>query len=336
MAGQPEGGSPPDEFVDVSGTYGRIRCLRGLTPLIIKQNPHAYLSVEASTYPLNVTWLEHAFAGMEELHDRCDAHVRAAAVIGTGAGLDTIGISHLFAPDRIVASDLHPRVLDTARWNVAAYARRETACEVIGSDLFRQYPPQSRFDLVYENLPNVPDGSDLFSGIRAASCFSPADYRHDSIGDRYLLTLHYNLLVEARDHLEPGGWVVATIGGRVPWGVIADLFARAGFRASVLHFGIKIQSEPDVVLEGYANAERNGSPPFIYYHSAEICASTLAREAAAQNDHSERWVERVNAALDAYRISGRDALMRHQSGERVLHSVYIVGGTPMIPAGRHE
>jgi hypothetical protein len=148
-----------------------------------------------------------------------------------------------------------------------------------------------------------------------------------------LLTLHYNLLLEARDHLEPGGRVVAMIGGRVPWGVIADLCARAGFEASVLHFGLKTQSEPDVVLEGYAAAERDGAPPFIYYHSADACAAALAREAEETEGDRERRVERLNAALEPCRISARDALRLHRSGERVLHSVYVVGATPVVPTG---
>jgi len=323
MVRQPEGSPPPDESVDVSGTYGHLRCLAGLTPLIIKSNSHAYLPARTSMHPWDVSWLELAFAGLEALHERHEARVRRAAVIGTGVGLDAIGISRLFAPDRIVASDLHPRVLDAARWNLAAYARRETTCEVIESDLFRQYPPSSRFDLVYENLPNVPDGSDLLSGIRAASCYSPPAYRTDPVADRYLLTLHYNLLLEARDHLEPGGWVVAMIGGRVPWGIIADVFARAGFSASVLHFGLKTQSEADLVLGGYVAAERNGGPTFAYYHPLELCASTWAREAA--ECPRERLVERVNAALEPFRVSAREASRLHQSGERVLHSVYVVG-----------
>jgi hypothetical protein len=329
------GGSTADSLIDVSGSYGHLDCFRHLLPLILRNNAHTYISTVDPGDPLATTWLELALAAMRSLRFRDGVRVRDIAVIGTGGGLDTIGISHLFVPERIVASDIHARALEAARWNIARYAHPAPRCEVRLSDLFHAYPAESRFDLIYENLPNVPDGDELFDGIRAASCYRPAAYRSDPVADRYLLTLHYNCLIEALPHLSPGGRVVCMIGGRVPWNAIADVFARAGYTSTVLHFGIKTQTEPAVVLDGYARAERNGSDPFIYYHPAEACAGILDRHAASVSDGPDR-AGILNARLEPYRVSAREALRLHEAGEHVCHSVYAVEGAPAPPSGARE
>jgi hypothetical protein len=330
------GESAADSFVDVSSSYGHLHCFQRLLPLVLKTNPHTYLSTADPADPLGKTWLEIALVAMDKLRLGRSARVRDVAIIGTGSGLDAVGISHIFAPERIVASDIHPRALDAAKWNMAGYARPGTRCEVLLSDLFRAYPAESRFDLAYENLPNVPEDTALLDGIRAASCYSPASYRSDPDSDRHLLTLHYNCLVEALGHLNPDGWIVSMIGGRVPWSVIADMFIRAGFTPVVLNFALKTQSEPGVVLEGYARAERNGSFEFTYYHPIDACAGILARYGTEAADPPEPTTATLNGELQRYRVSARDALRLHQRGERVCHSVYAVGATPTRPSGPRE
>jgi SAM-dependent methyltransferase len=325
--------STSDTLMDVSSSYAHLACFRNSLPLIVRTNQHTYISTRDPSDPLGTTWLALALEGMENLCRRAHPVVRSVAIIGTGGGLDAIGLSHLCVPEQIVASDIHPRALEAARWNIARYACRKSHCQVVQSDLFREYPGDSSFDLIYENLPNVPEGADLLDGIRAASCYSPDCYCSDPAGDRYLLTLHYNCLLQARDHLRSGGWIVAMIGGRVPWPVIEDLFARAGFRATVLHFGLKTQTEPGVVLDGYARAERNGSPPFTYYHPVEACSGILARHLTELADPSDLRVEELNARLEPYRVSAGDALQIHRRGERVCHSVYAVGGTAVSSPG---
>lgn len=251
-------------------------------------------------------------------------------MIGTGVGLDATGISHVFAPDRIVASDIHPLVLGAAARNIARYGREGVHVEVRWSDLLRQYPAGERFDLIYENLPNIPERDELHRGMRSASCYDGSEYRSDPASERSLLTLHYNFLLEALERLTPGGWVVALFGGRIPYSVLTDMFARVGYRPTLLHFGVKVQTEPGVVLPGYAQAEREGSAEFIYYHPVEACARILAECGASTEGRSvESYASKVNARLAAHRISATDALGYFRNGEQVCHSVYVVGATPL-------
>ena len=131
------------------------------------------------------------------------------------------------------------------------------------------------------------------------------------------------------------------IGGRVPWETIEGMFTRAGFSAAILAFGLKTQTEAGVVLSGYARAERNGSPSFIFYHPIERYREILLRHSPDPSDSAEandrdidpstRDVALLNAALESCRISAATALSRHEKGEAVCHSVYAVGGTPAAP-----
>ncbi|MDM7914626.1 MAG: hypothetical protein QUU85_05075 [Candidatus Eisenbacteria bacterium] len=316
----------------MSESYGRIACLQRLVPLILRTNEHTYLSTPERDDPLGATWLELGLRGLENLHERFRPKVRRAAVIGTGSGLDAIGIAEIFSPESIVASDIHPRALEAARWNVAGYLRPEVRCELLRSDLFRGYSSDTTFDLVFENLPNVPEdeatGASLLEGIRSSSCYNASAYVADPLVDRHLLTLHYNCLLEARDHLTPDGWVVSLIGGRIPWAVVVETFRKAGFGARVLEFGIKTQTEPGIVLEGYARAEEDGSPPFLYYYPPESCLNALPRGRDGRGDGADPagTVEEGNAALDAFRVSAREALALHRRGKKVCHTVYVVGG----------
>ena len=143
------GDAMADEYVDLSRSYGHLHWFESALPLIVRSNPHTYLSIPEDGDPLGATWLSLALGGMENLLRRCGPRFRRVAVVGTGSGLDAVGLSHLLTPEAITASDLHPRALEAARWNIARYARRETRCTVLESDLFRRYPEDSRFDLVY-------------------------------------------------------------------------------------------------------------------------------------------------------------------------------------------
>jgi methylase of polypeptide subunit release factors len=303
-------------------------------PLVVEANRHTYVPTHALPAGLRSTWLALALDGMERLRvELGQRRAREAAVLGTGIGLDAVGISRIFALDRVVASDVHPAVLGPARRNLARYAPEGVQVEVRWSDLLRQYPDDARFDLIYENLPNIPDRNELFRGMRTASCYDASAYRSDPASDRNLLTLHYNFLVEARERLKLAGWVVALFGGRIPYSVLVDMFARTGFRPKLLNFGVKVQTEPGLVLDGYARAEREGSPTFIYYHPIATCARVMAECGPPPGTLPvESYAEAVNARLAPHRISAAEALRVHEKGEQVCHSVYVVGATPTSPS----
>jgi hypothetical protein len=52
--------------------------------------------------------------------------------------------------------------------------------------------------------------------------------------------------------------VLSTIGGRVPCDTILRLAEAAGFNGRIISLSWKIQSEPNEVINGYAEAEEKG------------------------------------------------------------------------------
>lgn len=327
--------TPRERLIDLTTHYGHLSCFRGAGPLLVRANAHTYVPARATHPGLDHTWLSMAFGGLERLRDEVGpGGVRRAAMIGTGDGLDASGVSRLFDTELIVASDLHPEVLDIARANIARLARPGARIDVIRSDLLRQYPADARFDLVYENLPNIPEADDdIYRGLRTASCFEASRYVADAESARHLLTLHHALLVDAAPHLAPGGRVVSAIGGRVPWSVIAAMFHRAGYEPGILHFGLKVQTEADIVLDGYARAERAGGPEFTFYHPLEECAR-IARECGVPGSTAtaEAFADRMNGMLAGCRVSASRAVTLAEAGKDVCHTIYVVGGTRKIRA----
>lgn len=317
--------------VDLTPYYGHLPCFCGLGPLRVTTNRYTYAPTYTPRGEMQNTWLSIALDGIDRLHKSAARRRTWAriAVIGTGNGLDVIGISRIAHPERIVASDIHPRALDAADENTTRYVDATCHVDLLESDLFADYPPDARFDFIYENLPNIPDGSDLFDGIRSASCYAPRSNADGRPCDRHLLTLHHEFLIQARSRLEPGGSVACVIGGRVPLRWIQSMFGDAGFRSSVVGFGLKIQSEADVVLPGYAAAEERHGSSFQYYHPLERCvavarAMPLPGGVTDLADHARRCTLR----LRPWRISATEALRRHRDGDPVCHTVYVLEGHP--------
>jgi hypothetical protein len=75
--------------------------------------------------------------------------------------------------------------------------------------------------------------------------------------------LHYICLLQARSFnlLSKGGVVLSSIGSRIPFDTIVYLAEAAGFSGRIISLSWKMQSEPDEVIKGYAEAEEKGLGP---------------------------------------------------------------------------
>jgi hypothetical protein len=96
----------------------------------------------------------------------------------------------------------------------------------------------------------------------------------------------------------------------------------------LLNFGLKVQTEAGLVLDGYARAEQEGSPDFIYYHPIDACARIIGDGGGPTGHLSmESWAAEMNGELARYRVSAREALRLFEKGHDVCHSVYVIAGT---------
>ncbi|MDR3437414.1 hypothetical protein [Telmatospirillum sp.] len=160
--------------------------------------------------------------------------VRSFCSIGTGTGLDALGAVEVFGPTLVGITDVHDEVVAAAAANIRDNLRDVGSVTVIagtGDLLSPLAPDHPRFDVIYENLPNVPlDESAPLEKDRTSSNFFPS--RRESVPEKVktnLLTLHYVALLQAKDFLAAGGVVLSMLGGRVPLQSFLDMSGLAGY-----------------------------------------------------------------------------------------------------------
>ncbi|KAJ7822255.1 hypothetical protein B0H14DRAFT_3470865 [Mycena olivaceomarginata] len=171
--------------------------------------------------------------------------VRPFATIGTGAGLDAIVAVDIFNPERIVA---------TAGIDVHLIAGT--------GDLLSPLAGQNgTYDLIYENLPNIPLALDctIDDGQTSATYVSGRTEDIPFIATANLLALHFLALRQTPS--SPTGAVLSSIGGRVSTDILLKMAAEAGYCASILTYTWKIQSEPGEIIGGYKKNQRTVLDP---------------------------------------------------------------------------
>jgi hypothetical protein len=249
-------------------------------------------------------------------------------IVGTGNGLDALGAAEIFPLRSLTATDLFAASLAVSRENVLAHLVDDGAIDVSfhAGDLLAAVPAGARFDLVYENLPNLPApaGIELERGINTGRFFDPATATVPEPFGRYLLALHHRCLVEARPHVRPGGGVLTALGGRMPHEVAFDLHRDCGYRPELLAFDVKRQVEPGLVIPPYARAEEAGDAGFTFY-AAE--ASDVVAAVRADGLDGQELANAVAADLTRLAITAREAEDRTRRGEDVAHAVLMILGT---------
>jgi len=131
--------------------------------------------------------------------------VHTALDLCTGSGCIAIALAQAFPQARVDATDISDEALAVARVNVEQHGLRERV-KLIQSDLFAQLAGV-RYDLIVTNPPYV---------ARADMESLPAEYRHEPAlalaAGEHGLDVIVKILAEARDHLNPGGALVAEVG----------------------------------------------------------------------------------------------------------------------------
>ena len=256
---------------------------------------------------------------------RGPATTRAFCALGTGSGLDALAAVELLGADLVAVTDLFPEVVEQAAANVAANLAEGSRVQLHAGagDLLAPLAGQGvAFDVIYENLPNLPLAGDArLEHSRTSGAFLPP--RSEPVPQIFrdnLLALHYLALVQARDFLKPGGAVLSTLGGRVPLAVIAALAEQAGLLPEIFTYGWKVQDEADNVIGAYAAWQAQGLGPFHFYHVEDLKqafsgldpAEAASRAAEIEQDLAPR-------ALDA-----EAAWAAHRAGARIGHTVAVL------------
>lgn len=276
-------------------------------------------------------WVYAALLGLKELNRRLEAEGRACRhfiTVGTGPGLDAIGAYHIFHPDFIRVTDINERAAQIALKNLRANLQHDShvvsACsagnllevDLNAWDTPTQTPP---VDVIYANLPNLPAKEVDITSSKAATYVDEKLLQGCPENlDRYLLALQYKFLQQAHEVLPQGGSAVIALGARVPYQTIRELFAAARLRLEELFATFKVQTQPEDVITGYANAENERAETFTFYDYDQVLASGLLKTPMSG--------EQMQQQLQRYALSSQQALVARQDGKRIGHIVSILRG----------
>ncbi len=249
---------------------------------------------------------------------------RAFASIGTGSGVDALAAIEILGAQVIGITDLFEDVVDTAARNVRRNIRPgiEIALHAGAGDLLAPLLPSGeQFDVIYENLPNLPvdDTRQIERDKTSAAFLAPRTEPIPGFVTDWLLTMHYLALVQAREALAPGGVVLSTIGARLPLELLTRMARAAGLTPRVLTYGWKLQADADDVISTYAQWERQGLGPFRFYRAEALTAAFAELDPGEAGDHAAT----IEASLAGEQLSAVAAWQAYRSGARIGHT-YVV------------
>jgi hypothetical protein len=288
------------------------------------------LALTEDSYPLEPSpeqsWLPIAFRAFARLADTIE--VEDLLIVGTGNGLDALGALEIFDLRSLTVTDLHQESLALSRANIVGHLHERDAVDLHfhAGDLLSGVPPERRFSLVYENLPNLPAPADaqLRRGTIAGRFFAARE--HEVVPELFathLLALHFRCLVDARPRLAEHGGVLTAIGGRIPHDVAFELHRAAGYRPALVAFDVKAQVEPELVIPPYSQAEARGGVEFVFYAPEAIALVAAARRSGLDG---QALADAVADDLGRLAMSAREAEERTRRGLPVAHSVLMLFG----------
>jgi release factor glutamine methyltransferase len=127
--------------------------------------------------------------------------------LGTGSGAVAISLAAELSNADIWASDISEEALETAKTNARKHGV-DASIHFIRSDLFSELAPSSRFDVIVSNPPYIPS-EDLDSLQPEVSRFEPRSALDGGPGGLVIIN---KLVLDAKDFLKPGGWLLMEMG----------------------------------------------------------------------------------------------------------------------------
>ena len=206
--------------------------------LSIEVADHAYLP---KTEDIKSDWVAYIAApAFKLIREKLGHDVDSFVSIGTGSGIDVLTGIELLGAKRVGFTDLQRSVVAAAAQNVRNNLKSNNIEFEFGDgDLLQPLQNGKRnYDVIYENLPNVPLANNTKiedkrnSGHYLEKRIEPIpEFVHEQ-----MLDLHYLALKQARDYLSQNGAVYSTLGGRVPLSAFIKLGELAGLHSEIFTY----------------------------------------------------------------------------------------------------
>jgi methylase of polypeptide subunit release factors len=247
--------------------------------------------------------------------------------IGTGSGIDALAAIEILGVNDITLTDIHQEVIDSAINNV----KKNVICNInvngFVGDMLDPLLNNGRksYDLIYENLPNIPllEHIDLYDGQNSSTYIMKRKEILPEKIDRNLISLHSIALHQAKSIISKNGRILSSIGARIPIKDILYLADEAKYEGVIVLYTWKVQSEPDDVIRGYYHYEQQGYGPFHFY---PINALLEVFNGVTPVESGEMALE-IEQKLTPYRISVEEALKKTAQRLPIGHTVVVLQST---------
>jgi len=306
-----------NKYLALNGATKRIKDY-----LSIEVADHAYLP---KTEDIKSDWVAYIAApAFKLIREKLGHDIDSFVSIGTGSGIDVLTGIELLGAKRVGFTDLQRSVVAAAAQNVRNNLKSNNIEFEFGDgDLLQPLQNGKRnYDVIYENLPNVP----LASNTKIEDKRNSGHYlekREEAIPEfvhEQMLDLHYLALKQARDYLAENGAVYSTLGGRVPLNSFIKLGELAGLRSEIFTYSWKVQAEPEDVISGYAAQEKAGLGPFRFYRAEDL---QKAFANISVKDSGKRAFE-IEKTLDSVKLTATAAYEAFKKGEVIGHTVAVL------------
>ena len=307
-----------NKYLALNGATKRIKDY-----LSIEVADHAYLP---KTEDIKSDWVAYIAApAFKLIREKLGHDIDSFVSIGTGSGIDVLTGIELLGAKRVGFTDLQRSVVAAAAQNVRSNIKETSKIEFEFGDGDLLQPLQNgkrNYDVIYENLPNVP----LANNTKIEDKRNSGHYlekREEAIPEfvhEQMLDLHYLALKQARDYLAENGAVYSSLGGRVPLNAFIKLGELAGLRSEIFTYSWKVQAEPEDVISGYAAQEKAGLGPFRFYRAEDL---QKAFANISVKDSGKRAFE-IEKTLDSVKLTATAAYEAFKKGEVIGHTVAVL------------
>ena len=198
-------------------------------------------------------------------------------------------------------------------------------------------PTDGKFDFMYENLPNLPL-TKVNQVVKSEQPVTASYYfKKEIVGavpkniSDNLLTLHWLFLKSAKKYLKSDGRVLCSIGGRINYSIIEQMFRDAGFEPELLIYDFKKQNEAGSNLPGYASEEkkRDGKMKYRYYDYSNVLKiiNSLKYDKLSGFANNKDSLKDV---LNDFEMSAQQAFKLFKDKKvEIGHEVFFVMGKPI-------
>lgn len=291
--------------------------------LSVAVTDHAYLP---KTEDITSDWVAYIAApAFKLIRENLRHDVEAFASIGTGSGIDVLTGIELLGAKRVGFTDLLESVVDAAAENIKKNLKNADSIELefgAGDLLQPLQNGKRRYDVIYENLPNVPltDNTKIEDKRNSGHYLEKRVEVIPEFVHEQMLDLHYLALKQARDYLADKGAVYSTLGGRVPLSAFIKLGELAGLSSEIFTYSWKVQAEPEDVISGYAAQEKAGLGPFRFYRASDL-QKAFANISVKESGKNAFEIEK---SLESSKLTAKEAYEAFLKGEVIGHTVAVL------------